>query len=117
MRSDKERVAAVRRRAAELKRQRRVRQGTLLTGCCGAASLALIVGLAGFMPDALRTAEDGYADFETAGSIFSTSPALGYIAIGLLAFALGVCVTILCFRIRALSGEDRPEEQDNDGTD
>ena len=32
--------------------------------------------------------------------------ALGYIVIGLLAFLLGVCVTVLCFRLRQMSRED-----------
>ena len=31
---------------------------------------------------------------------------LGYIVIGLLAFLLGVCVTVLCFRLRQMSRED-----------
>ena len=32
--------------------------------------------------------------------------ALGYIVIGLLAFLLGVCVTVLCFRLRQMNRED-----------
>jgi hypothetical protein len=31
---------------------------------------------------------------------------LGYIVIGLLAFLLGVCVTVLCFRLRQMNRED-----------
>ena len=37
--------------------------------------------------------------------MFGGSATLGYIVIGLLAFVLGVCVTILCFRIRLLNKE------------
>ena len=32
--------------------------------------------------------------------------ALGYIVIGLLAFLLGVCVTVLCFRLHQMNRED-----------
>ena len=32
--------------------------------------------------------------------------ALGYIVIGLLAFLLGVCVTVLCFQLRQMNRED-----------
>jgi len=56
-----------------------------------------------------------------AASIFGNSEALGYIAIGLLAFLLGICVTILCFRIRLLDGQDQDTEDKKrdreDGTD
>ena len=44
--------------------------------------------------------------FETAASIFHGGAALGYIVIGLLAFLLGVCVTVLCFRLRQMNRED-----------
>ena len=40
--------------------------------------------------------------------------------IGLLAFILGVCVTVLCFRIRQLDKEEQTEEQkggNRDGAD
>ena len=52
-----------------------------------------------------------YTDFETAGRVFHSSAALGYIVIGLLAFLLGVCVTILCFRLRQLEREDERDAE------
>ena len=39
-------------------------------------------------------------------SIFHDGAALGYIVIGLLAFLLGVCVTVRCFRLRQMNRED-----------
>lgn len=57
--------------------------------------------------------------FETAATILGGSTALGYMVIGLLAFILGVCVTVLCFRIRQLNKEEQTEmkkEDDGDGT-
>ena len=36
---------------------------------------------------------------------------MGYMVIGLLAFILGVCVTILCFRIRQLNKEEQTEDK------
>lgn len=38
------------------------------------------------------------------GSIFLVTPYLGYVIVGLLAFALGICVTILCIHIKKLKG-------------
>ena len=55
--------------------------------------------------------------FETAATMFGGSATLGYIVIGLLAFVLGVCVTILCFRIRLLNKEEQTEEQKGDNAD
>ena len=57
--------------------------------------------------------------FETAATTLGGSTALGYMVIGLLAFILGVCVTVLCFRIRQLNKEEQTEmkkEDDGDGT-
>ena len=42
------------------------------------------------------------------------SAVLGYIIIGLLAFLLGVCVTILCFQLRRMHRENE-QEQESEG--
>ena len=82
----------------------------------------LIVVLSLFMPGiAGQLRPGGYSDYEMAASMFGENGALGYIIIGLLAFFLGVCVTILCFRIRLLnreeqSMEDKKEDRE-DGAD
>ena len=55
-----------------------------------------------------------YSGFETAASIFHGGAALGYIVIGLLAFLLGVCVTVLCFRLRQMSREDGQDRESED---
>ena len=44
----------------------------------------------------------------------SSSAAAGYIIIGLLAFVLGVCVTVLCFGLKAFQKKDE-ETGDGDG--
>ena len=41
----------------------------------------------------------------------------GHIVVGLLAFVLGVCVTVLCFRIRRLNEEEQTGEQKGENTD
>ena len=38
-------------------------------------------------------------------SVFSQG-SLGYLVIGVLAFALGVCVTLLCLRLRDSGGDE-----------
>ena len=63
---------------------------------------------------ASRIQTGDYSGFETAASIFHGGAALGYIVIGLLAFLLGVCVTVLCFRLRQMNREDGQNEESED---
>ena len=122
MRSNEERVAEVKRRIAEKERQKKLRRSRIAAVSAVAACLVLILVLALFMPGiAGQLRPGGYSDYEMVASMFGENGALGYIIIGLLAFLLGVCVTILCFRIRLLnreeqSMEDKKEDRE-DGAD
>ena len=117
MRSHEERVAAVQRRVAELERRKKIRRARILAGSAIAASLALIVGLANMIPRMVANVAppEAYDDVETAASMFSGNVVLGYAVIALIAFVLGVCVTILCFRIRVFHWEDREAETSDGG--
>lgn len=122
MRSNEERVAEVKRRIAEKERQKKLRRSRIAAVSAVAACLVLILVLSLFMPGiAGQLRPGGYSDYEMAASMFGENAALGYIIIELLAFLLGVCVTILCFRIRLLnreeqSMEDKKEDRE-DGAD
>lgn len=118
MLSHEERVAEVKRRIAEKERQKRLRRGRIAAVSGIAACLAVIIGVSMSMPGIVDRIEPGTsASFETAATMLGGSTALGYIVIGLLAFVLGVCVTILCFRIRLLNREEQSEEQKGDNAD
>ena len=105
MRSNIERVEAAKRRAAEIERRRRAMRAKLAVCGSAAASLAAIVALAFAMPAVIEGAHG-------AGSVFA-SGAAGYIVIGVLAFALGVAVTLLGVKLRAYwkpeGGDDRDD--------
>ena len=122
MRSNEERVVEVKRRIAEKERQKKLRLSRIAAVSAVAACLVMIVVLSLFMPGiAGQLRPGGYSDYEMVASMFGENGALGYIIIGLLAFFLGVCVTILCFRIRLLnreeqSVEDKKEDRE-DGAD
>ena len=118
MRSHEERIAEVRRRIAEKERQKRRKQRRIVAITCIAACLAVIVGVSFVMPGIVGQIEPGDSSgFETAATILGGGTALGYMVIGLLAFILGVCVTVLCFRIRQLDKEEQTEEQKGDNGD
>ena len=112
MRTNEERVAAVKSRAARLERKKRLRQKRLmaLACACACASLAVIVGVALALPH-LQTRWRGAA-YQTTASIFADSAAAGYVLIALLAFTLGMCVTVLCFRLRVFHEESEEDSDD-----
>ena len=120
MRSHEERVSEVKRRIAANEREKRLRRGRMTAAPAAAACLALIVGASLAMPGiAARLRSGDHSGPETAASMYGGSAALGYIVIGLLAFLLGVCVTILCFRLRQMERKDTQdkESEERHGTD
>ena len=115
MRSHEERIAEAKRRIANIEREKRLRRNAITMASAVAACLALLIGASLTMPGIASRIQTGdYSGFETAASIFHSGAALGYIVIGLLAFLLGVCVTVLCFRIRQLSREDAQDKESGD---
>ena len=115
MRSHEERVAETKRRIAKIEREKRRRRNTITMASAVAACLALLIGVSLAMPGIAASIQTGnYAAFETAASMYGGGTALGYIVIGLLAFLLGVCVTVLCFRLRQMDREDG-QDKENEG--
>ena len=112
MRSHEERVAEAKRRIAKIEREKRLRRNTITAASAVAACLVLLIGASFAMPGIAAKIQTGdYAGFETAASIFHGGAALGYIVIGLLAFLLGVCVTVLCFRLRQMNRDDTQDKE------
>jgi hypothetical protein len=110
MRSTSERTAAIEKRTGGAAAKEKRRRGSS-AGLSAAACLALIVG------PRWRCRAYGAAERRMGGgsgaaaSVFAASGAAGYVLIGLLAFALGCCVTILCYRLR------RRNREEHDGRD
>ncbi|MEI3305068.1 MAG: sigma-70 family RNA polymerase sigma factor [Dysosmobacter sp.] len=118
MRSSEERIAAVKRRAAQLERRKTRLRSRMLAVASAAACLALIIGLAAAMPGITADIDaQNYAEFETAATMLGSGGALGYLVMALLAFLLGVCVTILCFRLRRREEENDPDRRQEDCND
>ena len=115
MRSHEERVAETKRRIAKMEREKRLRRNTITMVCAVVACLVLLIGASLAMPGiAARIQIGDYSGFETAASMYGGGAALGYIVIGLLAFLLGVCVTVLCFRLRQMNREDGQDKESED---
>jgi len=107
MRSHEERVAETKRRIAKIEREKRRRRNKITMASAVAACLVLLIDASLAMPGIAASIQTGdYSGFETAASMYGGGAALGYIVIGLIAFLLGVCVTVLCFRLRQMNRED-----------
>ena len=113
MRSHEERVAETKRRIAQIEREKRLRRNTITMASAVAACLVLLIGASLAMPGMVAGVRPGdFAGYETAASMYGGGAALGYIVIGLLSFLLGVCVTVLCFRLRQINREDSQDRED-----
>ena len=107
MLSHEDRVAQVKQRIATRERKKKIRNGRITVFAVSAACLALIASISFAMPGIAERINTGdYSGFDMAAGIFHDSAALGYIAVGLLAFFSGVCVTVLCFKLHEMNREN-----------
>lgn len=104
MRNTEEQLREILERSRKIQNTRRFRRGIILNAASICACLVLIVSTALFLPGTLDPAS---ADTTSYGSLILSGPLLGYVVMGFLAFALGVCVTLLCYRIRVREGKDQ----------
>jgi len=115
MRNTEERVLAVKLRTKEIESQKQIRKGHMLCISSFAACLLLLVGLSFVMPGVMNSMpDDGYANFGTAAGIFDGSNFFGFALIGFLAFALGVSVTILSYKIKLINQLDQKDKEGKD---
>ena len=114
MRTNEERAGLIHKRTAEIKRERQKRNQRALDAICIAACLILIVGIGSFMPDLVADISGGAVRHASgAASLVGSHGALGYILMGLMAFLLGVCVTVLLYRLHRRN-ERKQRENSND---
>lgn len=115
MRTSKERARLIHRRTAEIKQERRIKRQRRLDAACMAACLFLVIGIGVMMPGLMKGAADGSIVHSSGtASLIGSHAALGYIMMGLLAFLLGVCVTVLLYRVHRRC-ERQKQEDGGDG--
>lgn len=113
MRSTDERVAAIKGRVKELERKKKQRQYCCISLLAATACLALIAVMGVFMPSIMKGLEQGdYTNTGMMASIFYEGGSLGYILVGLLAFALGICLTVLCLLLHRRNKRDMEDVDD-----
>ena len=111
MKAFEERIRLVHERTARRKRARARRRRLALNAACMAACLLPVTGIGALMPGLMaRSAGGGVAHVSGAASLIGGHAALGYILMGLMAFLLGVCVTVCLYRLRRRDERRRREE-------
>ena len=115
MRTDEERAGLIHKRTAEIKRERQRKKQRALDGSCIGACLVLIVGIGSFLPDWVVGIPGGEVHHASgAASLVGSHAALGYILMGLMAFLLGVCVTVLLYRLHRRNEREQQENANDE---
>ena len=105
MRTNKEMIRAVHDRAANMRRQQRRRRNILLGSGATALALAVIALMVINMPAITeRLAPESATTMQA--SILTDSGLLGYAVVGIVAFLLGITVTMFCVLLRSRHDEE-----------
>ena len=82
---------------------------------CMAACLILVVGIGSFMPGLTAGIPGGEVHHASgAASLVGSHAALGYILMGFMDFLLGVCVTMLLYRLHRRNERKQRENWDDE---
>ena len=113
MMTEEERMQKIRLRTAEIRKHDQKQKQFLGDLGCVAACLAVIICIGLYMPSVTESLSfqnlKNLRHSSVTASIIGQNGALGYIIMGILSFVLGVCVTILLYRIRERSRQNRDE--------
>ncbi|MBQ1364037.1 MAG: DUF4179 domain-containing protein [Oscillospiraceae bacterium] len=110
MRTSEERVRELHRRMAAMEREKSRRRYQLLCAAACTACLAITVAMALVIASLPIQSTDMIAG-SAAASIFADHASLGYVVVALLAFCLGVLVTIFCLRMKNHIKENRDDDR------
>lgn len=115
MRTTEERARLIHKRTAERKREQQKKKQRALDMVCMAACLLLVVGIGSFMPGLTAGVPGGEVHHASgAASLVGSHGALGYILMGLMAFLLGVFVTVLLYRLHRRNERKQRENLDDE---
>lgn len=113
MKTTDERMALIAQRADKIKKENKMKKRRLMGAGCAAACIVFVVCLGAGMPvlmDGTGTADISYG-YGAAGML-AHNPKAGYIIMGILSFALGVCVTMIMYKLFKGKGVDDEELYD-----
>lgn len=105
MRSTDEQLREIMKRADVVKEKRTIRKSLHMRALSACVCAVLLTFVSFYLPRLnLVPQENGMHRY---GSLLLAAPYIGYVAVGILAFALGVCVALLCIRLKELKDKER----------
>ena len=113
MRSTTERIKLAKKQADEIKKQRNEKRHRLAVISCYSFGIALIVVISALVCN-LNFAGFEHTPMNDTASIFANKGFLGYVVVGILAFLLGISVTLMC---DILHKRNKESNEGNDRTD
>ena len=113
MRSTTERIKLAKKQADEIKKQRNEKRHRLAVISCYSFGIALIVVISALVCN-LNFAGFEQTPMHDTASIFANKGFLGYVVVGILAFLLGISVTLMC---DILHKRNKERDEENDRTD
>ena len=108
MRSTDEQLQEIMRRGEIVKEKRSIRKGIRASALVSCVCAVLLIAVCFYLPRLSVTQET--PDMKNYGSLLLAAPYMGYVVVGVLAFALGVCITLLCVHWKRLKEKDQVEK-------
>ena len=109
MRNTDELMGELMQRADGIREKRSMRKQLVGYAIAVAACVVLLIVVSAFLPKISETASANEAQHY--GSLILATPYMGYVAIGVIAFGLGICLTLLCSCWRAMNRRNRTAKE------
>ena len=105
MRNTDEQLQGIMRRAEIVKEKRSIRKRLHASAIASCISAVLLIAICCFLPQLTIMSEN--AGMQQYGSLLLAAQYTGYVVVGVIAFALGVCVTLLCIHWKELKQKEQ----------
>ena len=104
MRSTDEQYQEIMRRAKIVREKRIIRKHVYAGAIASCVCAALLIAVCFCLPQLTTT--QGAPGMQQYGSLLLSAPYMGYVIVGVLAFALGVCAALLCIHWNKLKQKE-----------
>lgn len=105
MRNTDEQLQEIMRRAEIVREKRSMRRRLYASTLASCVCAVLLIAVCFCLPQLTVMSES--SGMQHYGSLLLAAPYTGYVVVGVLAFALGVCITLLCIHWKALRQKER----------
>ena len=105
MRNTDEQLQEIMRRAETVKEKRSIRKRLRASALASCVCVILLIAVSIYLPRLTAISQDTAAG--QYGSLLLGAHYTGYIVVGVFAFALGVCITLLCLHWKALRQKEQ----------